>query len=269
MKLLIYKSLWGMDEGTLQDKFKRIKEAGYDGVETGLPDKKGEKEFKKGLAKYKLDFIPMIFTEGPDHLVSYRRLVTAAARWEPRQITAHSGKDFLPYNQQLAYFREAVKIEKELGLTVAHETHRARFLYNAADTARLLKDVPELRINADFSHWCCVSGSLLQDQEPALRLASSRASHVHGRVGYEEGPQVPDPRAPEYARHLQQHEAWWSWIIAEHRKTGKKALTFTPEFGPPNYMHTLPYTQQPVADLWDICLWMAWRFRQKFKKEFS
>ena len=37
-------------------------------------------------------------------------------------------------------------------------------------------------------------------------------------------------------------------------------MTFTPEFGPPGYMPTLPYTKQPVADLWELNAWMARRF---------
>jgi hypothetical protein len=39
-------------------------------------------------------------------------------------------------------------------------------------------------------------------------------------------------------------------------------LTFTPEYGPPTYLHTLPHTQMPVADLWQVCLWAAARARQ-------
>lgn len=31
----------------------------------------------------------------------------------------------------------------------------------------------------------------------------------------------------------------------------------TPEFGPDNYLHTLPFTREPVADLWEINSWMG------------
>ena len=33
-----------------------------------------------------------------------------------------------------------------------------------------------------------------------------------------------------------------------------------------NYLPTLPYTQQPVADLWDICLWANESFKSFFAK---
>jgi hypothetical protein len=100
-----------------------------------------------------------------------------------------------------------------------------------------------------------------------MALCVKRARHIHGRVGHEEGPQVNDPRAPEWHTPLLAHEAWWKAIIAEHRKAGASHLTFTPEFGPPNYMPTLPYTCQPVSDLWDVCLFMAERFRTLFAEQ--
>ena len=40
--------------------------------------------------------------------------------------------------------------------------------------------------------------------------------------------------------------------------------TLTPEFGPAPYLHLLPHTQTPVADLADICDWMARRQAGRF-----
>ncbi len=100
------------------------------------------------------------------------------------------------------------------------------------------------------------------DQREALELANRRAIHIHGRVGYEEGPQVPDPSAPEYAGHLAWHERQWQEIRQHRQQAGADYLTFTPEYGPPSYLHTLPHTNVPVADLWQVCLWGAARARQ-------
>jgi hypothetical protein len=41
--------------------------------------------------------------------------------------------------------------------------------------------------------------------------------------------------------------------------------TMTPESGPDGYLHTLPFTQAPVADLWEINRWMAETERRHFK----
>ncbi len=37
-----------------------------------------------------------------------------------------------------------------------------------------------------------------------------------------------------------------------------------PEFGPAPYMHTLPHTDTPVADLWTVNEFMAERLRTLF-----
>ena len=42
--------------------------------------------------------------------------------------------------------------------------------------------------------------------------------------------------------------------------------TMTPEFGPDGYLHLLPYSQTPVADLWEINCWMAASEKQHFRK---
>jgi hypothetical protein len=40
----------------------------------------------------------------------------------------------------------------------------------------------------------------------------------------------------------------------------------TPEFLYDGYMLTLPYTEMPVADVWQINAWMAERQRSRFAK---
>ena len=71
---------------------------------------------------------------------------------------------------------------------------------------------------------------------------------------------MPDPRAPEWSRHLEAHENWWVLVRASQQQRGMAVGTVTPEFGPAPYLHMLPFTQAPVADLADICDWMARRF---------
>lgn len=89
----------------------------------------------------------------------------------------------------------------------------------------LLREFPELYITADFSHWCNVCESLLDDQKAHLDLAISRAIHIHGRVGLRSGPQVPDPGAPEYAEELRVHLGWWTDIARGRREEGMPVLS--------------------------------------------
>ncbi|MFN0085261.1 MAG: sugar phosphate isomerase/epimerase family protein [Blastocatellia bacterium] len=263
MKLKLVKSFWGMD-GSLEEKMRRIAEAGYAAVEGRVAGIEDLARFQELRAELGLDFVPMVLTEGEDHLADFRDKVEEAARFEPLQITAHCGRDHWTFDRKRAFFAEALEIERRIGIPINHETHRGRALFSAQATAELLRALPELWINADFSHFACVSESLLEDQPENMALCISRARHVHGRVGHEEGPQVSDPRASEWAPQLAAHEEWWDEIVRARSTAGAAVFTFNPEFGPPNYMPTLPHTRQPVSDLWEICLWMAKRFEARY-----
>jgi len=124
--------------------------------------------------------------------------------------------------------------------------------------------IPELRITFDVSHWCNVSESLLQDQQETVDIALQRVDHIHARIGHAEGPQVNDPRAPEWDETMKAHFAWWDKVVESKKQKGDR-LTILTEFGPPTYMPTLPYTQQPLADQWAINLHMM----QLLKKRYS
>ena len=94
----------------------------------------------------------------------------------------------------------------------------------------------------------CVSGSWTVN---GMRL------NVHSRVGYDQGPQVPHPAAPEYADALASHQRCWEAVWTAQMARGYAETTMTPEFGPDGYLHHLPFTDAPVADLWDINSWIG------------
>jgi sugar phosphate isomerase/epimerase len=280
MELVLLKSLWGMD-GPREDSLRRIAESGYQGVEAPLPPKEERKAFKGLLRELGLSYIPLIFTAAPTetgssegspqnapgaaHAESFAAQLQEAVELDPLLVISHTGKDSLPRDEQRRLFEAALETERRIGVPVGHETHRGRVLFTPWDTARLLSEFPELKLTADFSHWACVCESLLEGEGEALLKACQRSIHIHGRVGYPEGPQVPDPRAPEYGPAVEAHERWWKNIVRDRSRDGAGRLTFTPEFGPPDYLHTLPFTRQPVSDLWDICLWSARRFRELYR----
>jgi limonene-1,2-epoxide hydrolase len=54
-------------------------------------------------------------------------------------------------------------MESALGISVSHETHRGRALFNPFITAHLLNRFSALHITADWSHWVVVCERLLAD----------------------------------------------------------------------------------------------------------
>jgi hypothetical protein len=262
------KALWGMP-GPLADSIRQIAEAGYTGVEAPLPAPEQEQQFRELLERYRLDYIAMVFSGGKDaseHIHSIEQQVERARGFSPLLINSHSARDVMSFEEQLRFFARALELEQQLGIAIGHETHRGRAMFTPWATSRLLQELPELKLVADFSHWVCVCESLLPDMEGYLEQAISRTIHIHGRVGYAQGPQVPDPSAPEYAAELAAHMGWWERIVTAREKQGAKRITFTPEFGPPGYMHTLPHTNVPVADLWKVCLWMRDYAEEKLRR---
>ncbi len=109
----------------------------------------------------------------------------------------------------------------------------------------------------DFSHWCVVCERLIDTELEILHTIAPNVRHIHARVGYDQGPQVPHPGAPEYADALAAHQRWWALIWRAQRASGQTVTTMTPEFGPDGYLHCLPFTQAPVADLWALNRWIG------------
>ncbi|MEZ5162296.1 MAG: hypothetical protein R2688_00815 [Fimbriimonadaceae bacterium] len=60
-------------------------------------------------------------------------------------------------------------------------------------------------------------------------------------------------------------EGWWDRIKAAHVARGAKVLTFDPEYSPPNYMWTNPANGDPLAGLWDVCLWNRDQVKARLK----
>lgn len=87
-------------------------------------------------------------------------------------------------------------------------------------------------------------------------MAISRTDHIHARIGHTQAAQIPDPRAPEWEKAIDYHLKWWDKIIETHKQKGTEVFTICPEFGPYPYMPEIPFSRQPVADLWEVNLYI-------------
>jgi sugar phosphate isomerase/epimerase len=193
-------------------------------------------------------------------------MIDAAAKQDikrPLYINNHSGKDFYSFEDNKKFIEYSLALAKETGILICHETHRGRMLYAAHVTREFLKSFPDLRLTLDISHWCNVHESLLADQKETVDLALDRTDHIHARIGHAEGPQVNDPRAPEWEPVVRQHFEWWDKIVERKKQKGER-MTILTEFGPPDYMPTYPYTRQALADQWAINVYMMHLLRKKY-----
>ena len=264
MKLRLFKSFWGM-EGSDEEKLMQIKADGYDGFEAPMPQTDEEADALRALRiKYDLPCVCRIHTHGPDFFASFKEQVLRGIRIGCVRINSHTGRDTMSEAQLDELFTKVSAFERTISTPVTHETHRSRPTYAPWSTAALLRKFPEISLTADFSHWCCVCESLLADQQDTMDLCCERTGYIHARVGYTQGPQAPDPAAPEYADALEAHERWWSAVAKNLSAKGEEEMMVMVEYGPPFYMHTLPHMNVPVADLRKVCLWGRERFRAMY-----
>lgn len=256
MKLLWTKSKWEMWDHPLPHFLARAKADGFDAVEIYLPAQpESPSEIQRQVSDHGLLLVAQINTQGPDaagHLDTLERRFALAAETTPLLINSHTASDVFPYEDNLRIFTRACELARASGLTFTHETHRSRPTSSGPQTRRYLDALPDLHLTADFSHWFCVHESDLANQPQNVALAIARTRHIHARVGFDQGPQVPDPLAPEWADWTARHLALWRRIIAARQATGASFLTLTPEFGPPPYMPIEPHTQRPLADAWTV-----------------
>lgn len=263
---------WGSKDLPFEYFISKVKNAGYDGIEMSLPfenDKLRDK-MVHDIKSAELLFIGQhwetITVNFQDHKEEFKTRLYNLACGKPLLIDSQTGRDFFSFEQNMELVHIATQFTKETGIPVVHETHRSKFTFAAHITAQFLKANPDLRIGADFSHWCNVAETMLVDQEEAMNLAISRADHIHARIGFTEGPQIPDPRAIEWEDVVAKHLSWWDRIIDRAKQEGKDFFTITPEFGPYPYMTILPHTQQPIADQWDINVYMMNLLRARYNK---
>jgi hypothetical protein len=260
---------WGFG-GTLDDFCKKARAEGYEGFEHWIPlDERERATLLDTAAKHGLA-IGFLAGSGSsnfdDHLRDYERQVRTAVAQKPLYVNTHAGRDFFTPEQNIRLLETGIAIGKESGIPVLCETHRGRCAYNAPITRQYLDALPNLRLTADLSHWCVVHESLLDGFDDTLALALSRTDHIHARIGHAEGPQVNDPRAPEWAEAVRRHVGWWDRVIENASRAKRPFLTFLCEFGPADYLPALPYTRQPVADQWDINVHMMRLLRERYAR---
>lgn len=267
-KVKIYCTNWGMTE-TWEGFCAKVKEAGFDGVETWLPGSEAERiEMSEALKKYQLSLGLLSGGGGrtfQEYYSNFSKNMEAAVRFKPDYINCHTGRDYYTFQENKMLIDAATSLSEANNIPVYHETHRGRFSFAAHITKQFLEQIPKLKLALDISHWCAVHESLLGDQPEAVNLALQRTSHIHARVGHPQGPQVNDFTAPEWTGTLEQHLAWWDKIVQLHRERGREVLTITTEFGPAGYLPTLPYTQQPVANQWQQNVSMMKLLRSRYK----
>jgi sugar phosphate isomerase/epimerase len=212
-------------------------------------------------------------TSVAEHSATVRAQVTRAQKLLGDRLmfaNLHSGCERWSAEEEDEYFAACEALERETGVELVHETHRGRLLFSPWNARDILSRWPALRVTADISHWTVVAHGFLDRDWDIVEQLARQTRHIHARVGTDQAPQVHDPRDGSMgAVWLEHHERVWDLIWQEQHKRGLEECTLVPEFGPPPYMPVMPHSATPVADLEDICEWMATRQRDRYRAMFG
>lgn len=265
---------WGCEHQSAKEFLANVIANGYDGVEVNFPDDANfiaefieELENIRNTKNNDFIFIAQQVLSGKKETVAEyierisKRLEFLTAL-KPNYINSHTGKDFFEFGDNCKIIEITEQISRNSGIPVWHEIHRGRFSFHLKTLLKYLDLFPGLKLIADFSHFCTVSESNLEDQKDLLVKIYPNIKHIHARVGFEQSPQVNNPFAPEWNDYLQRYLTWWREIVLTPKKQKSDTITITPEFGPYPYMPQEPFTQKPLSNQWDINLQMKHYLQQ-------
>ncbi|WP_027350905.1 sugar phosphate isomerase/epimerase family protein [Halotalea alkalilenta] len=279
MQLSLFKSLWG-HRGAWSQALPGLRAGGFGGFEARPPSSPdARREARRLLEEEGLDYIAVLFTSDDivprqadtpaRHLADLEARIEIATPLAPSFLNLLVGNDRWPLGVQVEFFGRALELLAGQPIAFGFETHRARSLATPWLTLELIRQLPGLRFTSDISHWVVCCERLLDDPLDDLSAFVERVDHIQARVGYDQGPQVPHPLAPEYARFLAFHQRHWEAVWQAQRARGFTRTTLTPEFGPDGYLHHLPFTDAPIADLDQLNAAMARCEREHFAHAFS
>lgn len=280
MELLTFKTLWGYPDPhcieSLDVACVMAVENGFAGIEGKIPlNEKTDEQFAMLLQKHQLRFIAEICTAGsyvPDrratvhnHLDDLSLQLHRLSPLHPQLVNCIGGCDRWSVDDSVHFFQQALELADKAGVAISFETHRGRSLYSPWIAEQILSKI-NLPLTCDFSHWCVVCEGLGESEDDLMREVARHARHIHGRIGYDQGPQVSDPKSFLYRDDLQKHLRWWRWIWQAQILKAKEYTTLTPEFGPDGYQMREPQNGAPVGDLDSINHWMARLCHHEFTK---
>lgn len=135
---------WSMDE-----KFHKVKEAGFDGIEMWVEPK--DEDHVRRL----IDETGLYLGTGfhPNNVDDFRKCLSQAKRLKAEYIFVHPGNPWMSDDQAATLVSEGYKVAYDLGVPMTLETHRGTVTENPYRAIRLAERVPELRLTGDLSHY--------------------------------------------------------------------------------------------------------------------
>jgi sugar phosphate isomerase/epimerase len=253
IKLPLNATLEGKSEWTHDEKYSRVKEAGFAHVEYwpgGDCD-----DVLTSLKKHDLDFVMGHRPYTPDQT---KEAIDKAVALGAQFIFAQPADAYTPLKDVAKMVEVGIEYANSAGLAYFVEAHRGNFTENIPQSIALAEAVPQMRFTADLSHFVVVGEFYGWEDERAvdrMRPILEKTSHMHARIGNGEQVQVDvgdgSGATPQFFVMLWE-TAMCAWL--QDAKDGD-VFPFASELGPPRYAITLPDGRE-FSDRWEQSLVM-------------
>ncbi len=164
-------------------------------------------------------------------------------------LTLHCGRGFESDAEAVAICEDIVAVSQQLSFPIYLETHRATITQDPWRTLQFIKEVPDIRINGDFSHWYTgleLPYGGIDWKLDLLEPVFDRVRFMHGRIGDASNMQVA-VQADGTADHLVHFREMWTRAMAGFLRNaaGGDYLVFAPELLPPRSLYARVFETAP------------------------
>ncbi|WP_248924743.1 sugar phosphate isomerase/epimerase family protein [Paenibacillus hamazuiensis] len=257
-RLEIHQSWWamtGLGEGdrewTLEEKFEHIAKAGFTGIVARLPAPDQAERWRKLLDDYGFAFGIHSF---PYHRSDLEAAIKEAKNFGADYINSQVADSFVTDSAAVSLLRDLVDAASKAGIPYFVETHRGRITQDLLRTVQYVRDVPDIRLTIDFSHYV-VAGELILPNEKVeayFDVLLKQTACFHGRISNGQQIQVDTEIGSDYIPFFLN---WWKkgmnyWL--QNAAPGDY-LPFVCELGPPPYAIKTGAGQE-ISDRWTQAL---------------
>ncbi len=261
--LKVYQSLWGMElrsphvpEHTNEENFRRVAEAGFDGmcIDPSVDEIPEQRKLGDLYREYDLGCMVNAFPATEDDMLP---LLDFALEMNACMVNVISGVMPLRPEGAVPVVQRWIQEAADRDIPLLFETHRDGLLNDMYYTLLLMDLVPEMRLCADLSHFVVdreMRNPIVERDQKYVSSILNRSDCFQGRIANREQVQIQINFA-QHQEWVEIFKGWWregmqAW---RSRNADNAELVFLCELGPPPYAIT-DGEQRELSDRWEESL---------------